>query len=517
MMNFVSNNFNRFNDAETQRQKKNATKSQQKNVEATKEGVIVNSYIKDSTFVDMDDIYTSMVIPKNAQLPKELSEDKQSNKKFSKDPLFPLCVATIGILAGTAGVTKILQTAAKKKTVLPDWQKLPDIPRNMNLNKESHFVTYVTVQNPNSKTILSALAFFAFSSCVFVLKNFVDGFKDVWVKKQDADIQKNLQEKLINVETTVFSGKMQIVRQMLSEKANIFNNTLNPVENNASNAPSFKKDTFKIFKEPVNFKGAEPKQQVQGKDKQKSNIKLLLAGAATLVGSVFLVKATMKNVRATSDEFKKYNDGFLNKIQNVIENTTKENKTLTAEEQNQIKDIFSMTNFKSSYAKEVLTKANIKEEDVNNIVSQLEAKEQKRFVNPPENLGGRLGIQYYTYIDDIQGHFYNWIMNKDMPMAKYLFFALSTVSGLGYLGKIAIEAVKDVQVKKANADTELGLQKNLIPVELKNFHAKKQASIDPLMEEFENKKNDNASNEELKTMADSILFEIKNGAPFVYS
>ncbi len=42
-------------------------------------------------------------------------------------------------------------------------------------------------------------------------KMFMDGFKDIWVKRREADIQKNLQENLIAVETQAFSGKISYI------------------------------------------------------------------------------------------------------------------------------------------------------------------------------------------------------------------------------------------------------------------------------------------------------------------
>ena len=79
------------------------------------------------------------------------------------------------------------------------------------------------------------------------------------------------------------------------------------------------------------------------------------------------------------------------------------------------------------------------------------------------------------------------------------------------------EAVKEVQVKKYNADIELNLQKRLVATELRNFKAKKDSAIEPLCEEFMKQKKEGISPEELKVIADNILFEIKNGPPFVYS
>ena len=108
-------------------------------------------------------------------------------------------------------------------------------------------------------------------------------------------------------------------------------------------------------------------------------------------------------------------------------------------------------------------------------------------------------------------------MNPKNPQFKNLFFGISTVSALAYCGKVASEAVKDVQVKKYSASVELDLQRRLIATELRNFKAKKDSAIEPLCEEFFIQKANGKSLEELKIMADNILFEIKNGPPFVYS
>ena len=86
-----------------------------------------------------------------------------------------------------------------------------------------------------------------------------------------------------------------------------------------------------------------------------------------------------------------------------------------------------------------------------------------------------------------------------------------------YLGELTVGAVKDVQVKKYNAETELNLQKRLVATELRNFKSKKDSSINPLCDEFYRQKRNGKSKEELKVVADNILNEIKNGAPYVYS
>lgn len=103
------------------------------------------------------------------------------------------------------------------------------------------------------------------------------------------------------------------------------------------------------------------------------------------------------------------------------------------------------------------------------------------------------------------------------PQFKQLFFGVTGVTALSYGGKLVGDAMKDVQVKKINAQAELELQQRLVSTELRNFKSKKDAAIEPLGEEFYRQVDSGKSKPELKTMAENILFEIKNGAPFVYS
>ena len=85
------------------------------------------------------------------------------------------------------------------------------------------------------------------------------------------------------------------------------------------------------------------------------------------------------------------------------------------------------------------------------------------------------------------------------------------------MGELGVNAYKDVQVKKFNAETELDLQKRLVSTELRNFKSKKDASIMPLCDEFYRQKREGKPKDELKIVADNILNEIKNGAPYVYA
>ena len=130
---------------------------------------------------------------------------------------------------------------------------------------------------------------------------------------------------------------------------------------------------------------------------------------------------------------------------------------------------------------------------------------------------GRNKITYFSHVNDSLAFFYDWLMNPKNPQFKNLFFGITGISALGYGGKLASEAVKEVQVKKYNADIELNLQRRLVATELRNFKAKKESVIEPLCEEFEYQRQLGRTPEELKNVAENILFEIKNGPPFVYS
>ena len=138
-------------------------------------------------------------------------------------------------------------------------------------------------------------------------------------------------------------------------------------------------------------------------------------------------------------------------------------------------------------------------------------------VNPMMGGSGRNKITYFSHVNDYLSFFYDWLMNPNNPQFKNLFFGIAGISALGYGGKAAAEAVKEVEVKKYNAQIELDLQKRLVATELRNFKAKKDSAIEPLCNEFFRQKREGKSPQELKVIADNILFEIKNGPPFVYS
>lgn len=491
-------------DLESSRHQKNMTNTQKKNDTYVKEGVIVNSFVKDPLLEGpratvLDETYDTLVISdKNIDLPERVfeKEDKKVN------PLLPLCFATIGVMGLLGGFTAMMKKFSKGKLESSKEYLLPGITRNHCINDEIHQSIFSMIQSPNRKTILASLGVITLGSMAFMGKIFIDGFKEVWVKKQEADIQKNLQENLIAVETQSFSGKIQIIRSMLSSKANMFSKEL----------------AFKSKKE-------------NSEQKQNDNKGLFLLGGLTLLSILGLGYYTAKNIRK-SDEF--ISKGIKNTkkgLENVIEdfNNNKpigeiqghSGEILTGKDayklliENLLESIYARPEEVKKAVEKLKLPPEEKTEFLNKLLDSMNQATEK--INPMMGGSGRNKITYFSHVNDYLSFFYDWLMNPKNPQFKNLFFGIAGISALAYGGKAAAEAVKEVQVKKYNAKIELDLQNRLVSTELRNFKAKKEAAIEPLCEEFLKQKENGKSQEELKIIADNILFEIKNGPPFVYS
>ncbi len=483
-------------DAEATRHQKNMTNTQKRNDSNIKEGVIVNSFIKDP-LLSLDETCDTLIISQtNIEMPQKVYEKETKQR----DPLIPLCIATVGVMALLGGFTAMMKKFSKGKLENTKEYLLPGITRNHCINDEVHQSIFSMIQSPNRKTILASLGVITLGSMAFMGKIFIDGFKDVWIKKQEADIQKNLQESLIEVETQSFSGKIQIIRSMLSSKA-------------------------KIFSQELAFKGKNENQS------ETNNNKMWLIGGATLLSILGLGYFATRNIRK-SDEYIK--NGIKNTklgIDKIIEdfNAGKPIEDMHGHNYEILKgkDAYKMliaNMLESIYAKpedveRIVNKLNLPKAEKEEFIKYLkddmnQATEQ---VNPTIGGSGRNKITYFSHVNDYLSFFYDWLMNPKNPQFKNLFFGITGISALAYGGKTTAEAIKDVQVKKYNAQTELELQRRLVSTELRNFKAKKESAIEPLCDEFYIQKEAGKSKEELKIIADNILFEIKNGPPFVYS
>jgi len=181
--------------------------------------------------------------------------------------------------------------------------------------------------------------------------------------------------------------------------------------------------------------------------------------------------------------------------------------------------MFQAIDAKPEYIKDELSKLKWKKNEKAGYIQEITFNVRKSTADADKAFAGDGSPKptFYSHVNDYRAFFYDYLLDTSNPLFKTLFVGITGVTALSYGGKALGEGIKEVQVKKMNAETELDLQKRLVATELRNFKAKKDAAINPLCEEFYNQVNRGKPKEELKVMAENILFEVKNGPPFVYS
>lgn len=494
-----------FNDGELIRQQRNLTNSQRRNMQTTREGVLVNNLIKDRE-VNLNDTKDSYLISEQVDLPSELYKD---NKIIDKK-LVPLSAIALGVMSSVAVVTEFVKRSAEIAKDLPKEKWLPAVTRNVQLSKEMHQLVYQYVQNPNRKTFIAGAGVLTLSAMAFMGKTFFDGYKDIWVKRKEANIQKNLQENLIQVETLSFSGKIQIIRSMLSKYAHDFEKYITPEDQKI--LPNFGKNRFST----LSFTSDK-----REKERKPSNLGNILLGLGTFAGIAGLGFYALKNLSKSKVA-----------LQEGIENTKTLIKQFVASSQQTTKEtdkellehmflsIDDGAKDLELFIREQINALKWEKEDKNTFLNKmlLKLKTSTTKANPNYAGDGTPRPAFNSFVEDYRAFFYNWLLDTSNPQFKQLFFGITGLTAASYGGKLAGDAVKEVQVKKINAQTELELQKRLVSTELRNFKSKKDSAILPLVEEFYKQVDSGKrSKEELKTMAENVLFEIKNGPPFVYS
>ena len=284
----------------------------------------------------------------------------------------------------------------------------------------------------------------------------------------------------------------------------------------------------KIFKDNIQptFKNKESLNE----NNINKSWKIALSGF-TLLGIAGFGYLAMHNIRKSDQFIKKGLENTKEGLENVINEFNKgsaikplerhDGKILTGKDaykqliENMLESIYA----KPSDIENYVNKMNISEKEKFEFIKYLKKSmnQATEKVNSAIGGSGRNKITYFSHVNEYLSFFYDWLMNPKNPQFKNLFIGISGITALAYGGKTASEAIRDVQVKKYSADVELDLQRRLVATELRNFKAKKDSAIEPLCEEFFAQKAKGKSPEELKIMADNILFEIKNGPPFVYS
>ena len=494
-----------FHDWESRRQQRNLTGVQRRNNNQTKEGVIVNTFIKNDEFVpkqdiSLEDTKNQLVISDKTTLPNKLKEDYVHPEKS----LIPISGIAVGVMGLFAGISYFIKRNAKITNEIAKEKWITSFTRNISINEETVQAIVQMVQNPNTKTVRAGLGVLTLTATAFMGKTFFDGFKEVWVKKKEADIQKNLQEQLINVETQSFSGKMQIVRNALSETTKRFSKYLQKSETESQ--------PFGMFKsaKELSFGNTAKK-----RDKNKAEtLKYVLIGASTFASIVGLSMYAMKNLQSASKETAKFVEKTKADLNKIVQSD--KDKPLIRE---YLENMLQFINAKEEFIREIVNKTNWPQQEKEEFIEQMVKKIDTSTVKVNPNIGGD-GTQkpsFSSFVDDYRAFFYNMLIEPDNKQFQQLFYGTTALAAIGYGGKLLGDAVKEVQVKKINAQTELNLQQMLVSTELRNFKAKKDAAINPLITEFYKQVDKGKSPEELKTLAENILLEIKNGPPFVYS
>ena len=489
-------------------QHRNMTQSQKRNINTTKEGVVVNNFVKDNE-VSLSNLKDTFVISDDTTMPTQLYKDYQIVDK----KLLPLSSVALGVMGAIAGLTGFVRYSAKASKNLAKEKWLPAVTRNVNLSKETSQVIYQMVQSPNSKTFIAGAGVLTLSAMAFMGKTFFDGYKDIWVKRKEANIQKNLQENLIAVETQSFSGKMQIIRSMLSHYTKEFEGFLNPPEEKPDTP--FGRKTFAQFA----FGANEGEGYIQN-SKKTNNLGNILLGLATFAGIVGLGFLSLKNLTKSKLHLQESLENTKRVITQIVK-TSKDETKLTDREnlEHMFLEIEHSRGIKE-FVKEQISALNWTKEEKTDFEKKIIEKIETSTTNVNPNIGGDGTPKpaFNSFVDDYKAFFYNWLLDTSNPQFALLFGGVTGITAIGYGGKLTGDALKEVQVKKINAQTELDLQKRLVSTELRNFKAKKDSAISPLVKEFYKQVDSGKrTKEELKTMAENILFEIKNGPPFVYS
>ena len=492
-------------------------------INKTLKGVLVNKNVKsvqecDSvSFSEMEDSLLICDTPCYYTLPnKEKADDTDSSFSLKK-AMTPLLVGTAALCAGILGVSVILKKSSQNILNTKSFEHLPDLAVNMNIKEEPHFALYRAIRDPNTKNLLGAAAVFVMSGITLISKNFVEGAKEIWLKKKEADIEKDLQEQLIEVETNSFSGKLNVVNELLNKNLKHFEGVLN-----SSKDKVLQVSKPNIFAGFTTFGGSELVENTDSvkseKDKKElyKNIGFAVLTAGVIAGAILMGKMSLSNLRKTAEHSNK----FANDVtEATIDTVKKMSEKADKNDLNSVIGYLKAISAKPDFIREIGKKYNLADGEIQSIISQVEESTKTIFADAPTALGGiPKKVQYYCYIDENRGHLYNWILNPENKFTKYIFGAFTISSAIGYLFKQGMDAVKEVTVLKENAKTELDLRKRLVDVEIKNFKSKKESAINPLIDNFDKQvQSGNKTQEELKQIADNILMETKNGPPYVYT
>ena len=153
-------------------QHRNMTQSQKRNINTTKEGVVINSFVKDNE-VSLSNLKDTFIISDDTSMPSQLYKDNRIVDK----KLLPLSTVALGVMGAISALTGFVRYSAKASKNLAKEKWLPAVTRNVNLSKETSQVIYQMVQSPNSKTFIAGAGVLTLSAMAFMGKHFLTATK----------------------------------------------------------------------------------------------------------------------------------------------------------------------------------------------------------------------------------------------------------------------------------------------------------------------------------------------------
>ena len=154
---------NTFSDKEVIRQQRNMTNSQKRNAGNTKEGIVINNFVKDNE-PSLNDIKDTYMISDKVEMPKALYQDT----KIVDKKLIPLSAISLGVMSAIAVLTGYINHSAKVARDLDAKKWLPALTRNVNINKENYQVIYQMIQSPNKVTFIAGAGVLTLSAMAFM-------------------------------------------------------------------------------------------------------------------------------------------------------------------------------------------------------------------------------------------------------------------------------------------------------------------------------------------------------------
>ena len=293
----------------------------------------------------------------------------------------------------------------------------------------SHQLIYQFVQNPNKKTFIAGAGVLTLSAMAFMGKTFLDGYKDIWIKRKEANIQKNLQENLIDIETQSFSGKMQIIRSMLSKYATDFEKYIK--DDNEKILPNFGKLTLSQVPFTSNDKHKHEKNSTFGN---------IVLGIGTFAGIIGLGLLSMKNLSKSKQNLKEGIENTKDLIKLVVRKSEDKSKTVDEDLlEHMFMSIDDGAKDLTLFIKEQIDLLKWKPEDKNafleKIITKLKTSTTK--ANPNYAGDGTPRPAFNSFVEDYRAFFYNWLLDTTNPQFEYLFYGITGITAATYGGKLA--------------------------------------------------------------------------------